>query len=318
MKRNFVNSDESIPPLAFELFPEYKEKLQQIREYEDEIETVLSKKKRISVAMNSVPAIKPKILRVYIRHEFHPLSTFERAYYNITIEGQVLERSSNIGKLPLGYFFEKIRVQLDKRFHPQVSGFEWSADSFPQGSTAQCFRMKFYGDKPSPVKIFLHRTNSDIRPRKELTPMLKDILPYLHPDPADDEVLLAMLQYLEAKGLILDRRIKLTQELRILFNINGDYMNISSLRASLSPHLMLCRPIQVEYYLTNTSTTVATDTPSPNFSAPVLARGGGKAFDLQVDVKDPFAYQILHIMNALTMKEKRVQARPPTSHTVLA
>ena len=68
MKRNFVNSDESIPPLVFELFPECKEKLQQIREYEDEIETVLSKKKRISVAMNSVPAIKPKILRVYIRH----------------------------------------------------------------------------------------------------------------------------------------------------------------------------------------------------------------------------------------------------------
>ena len=307
MKRNFVNSDESIPPLVFELFPECKEKLQQIREYEDEIETVLSKKKRMSVAMNSVPAIKPKILRVYIRHEFHPLSTFERAYFIITIEGQVLERSSNVGKLPLGYFFEKIRIQLDKRFHPQVSGFEWSADNFPQGSTAQCFRMKFYGDKPSPVKIFLHRTNNDIRPRKELTPMLKDILPFLHADPAADEVLLAMLQYLEAKGLIMDRRIKLTQELRILLNTNGEFMSISNLAQNLAPHLLPCRPIQVDYYLTNTSTTVAMDTPSPNFSAPVLARGGGKAFDLQVDVKDPFAYQMLQIMNSLTMKEKRIQ-----------
>ena len=111
MKRTFAF--ETIPPMAWALYPDIAQKVQDIQELEDEIDAMLSKKKRLSVAMNSSPEVKTKILRVYVRHEFVPQSTFERAHFIITVEGLVLDRTA-VGKLPLGHFFDKVIVVLGK------------------------------------------------------------------------------------------------------------------------------------------------------------------------------------------------------------
>jgi hypothetical protein len=239
MKRAFTFADETIPPLAWQLFPDCAQKVQQIRDLEEEIEVMLSKKKRMSVAVNSLPDVKPKILRVYVRHEFVPATATERAHFILTVEGQVLDRTA-VGQLPLGHFFDKVRVQVDKRFHPTVGPFEWSVDTYPAGARAQCFRVKFSGDKPSPVKIFLHRAHSEVRTRHEVAPALRELLPFLPADPAENEVVLAVVQYLEVRGLLARRHIRLTPELRAAFRTVGDTMLLTQLRSKVRPELRVC------------------------------------------------------------------------------
>lgn len=170
MRRQF-QSDEEIPACVWQAFPEFKQKLNRIIEIEDRLVSAINSRKRICYAINSEPDFKTKILRVHLRHQFHPSTASDRAHYVITVEGHLLDKS--IAKQsPFGNFLDKIRLQLDKRFHPNNNVYEWSADSFPEGAKGQCFRVKVYGDKPFPIKVFLYRSN-DIRARYELSPNLR-------------------------------------------------------------------------------------------------------------------------------------------------
>ena len=170
MRRQF-QSDEEIPANVWQLFPEYKQKLNRIIEIEDKLLSAINSRKRICYAINSEPEFKTKILRVHIRHQFHPSTVSDRAHYVITVEGHLLDKST-AKQLPFGNFIEKMRLQLDKRFHPNNNIYEWSADLFPDGVKGHCFRVKVYGDKPFPIKVFIYRS-SDIRARYELSPALR-------------------------------------------------------------------------------------------------------------------------------------------------
>lgn len=171
LMRKHFQSDEEIPPTVWKLFPEFKHKLDRIIEMEERIGSAINSRKRICFAINAEPEYKTKILRVHLRHQFYASSAIDRAHYIISVEGNVLDKST-AKLLPLGNFLDKVRIQLDKRFHPNNSSYEWSAESFPEGVKGHCFRLKVYGDKPFPVKIFLHRS-SDIRARYELSPSLR-------------------------------------------------------------------------------------------------------------------------------------------------
>ena len=170
MRRHF-RSDEEIPAVAWELFPELKEKLDRITEMERKIGSSFGSRKRLTFALNSEPEVRTKILRVHLRHQFLPSTAIDRAHFLITIEGHLLDKST-VRTLTFGNFLDKIRVQLDKRFHPVNNVYEWSAESFPEGIKGHCFRVKVYGDKPFPIKVFLHRSN-DVRSRYELSPLLR-------------------------------------------------------------------------------------------------------------------------------------------------
>jgi hypothetical protein len=219
MKRHF-QSDDEIPPIAWELFPECNEKLQRINKLEGKLESAISSRKRVCFAMNSEPEIKTKILRIHLRHEFIASTAEERSHFIVTIEGHILDKSS-AKMLPFGNFLDKIRIQMDKRSHPTSNLFEWSAESYPEGVKGHCFRVKVYGDKAFPIKVLLYRSN-DIRPRYELSAQLREFFPSMQTDPTEEQVLLAMWTYLTNFNLLegKDRRqVKCNMELQKLLGV---------------------------------------------------------------------------------------------------
>ena len=170
MKKQF-QSDEEIPQSVWQLFPQYKHKLDRIIEMDEQLSSAINNRKRISFAINSEPEFKTKILRIHIRHQFHPSTVDDKAHHIITVEGHLLDKNA-AKQFTFGNFLEKIRIQLDKRFHPVNSLFEWSAETYPEGVKAHSFRVKVYGDKSFPIKVFIHRSN-DIRNRYELSSSLR-------------------------------------------------------------------------------------------------------------------------------------------------
>ena len=68
------------------------------------------------------------------------------------------------------------------------------------GAKAHCFRVKIYGDKMCSCKIQLYRTHSTKR-RYSLSAELMAVVPYLRPDPTEEEVVLAVFEYITSNGL---------------------------------------------------------------------------------------------------------------------
>ena len=170
MKKQF-QADEEIPQSVWQLFPQFKHKLDRIVEMDEQLSTAINHRKRICFAINSEPEFKTKILRIHIRHQFHVSSIDDKAHHIISVEGHLLDKNA-AKQFAFGNFLEKILIQLDKRFHPLNSLFEWSAETFPEGVKANSFRVKVYGDKSFPIKVFIHRSN-DIRNRYELSSSLR-------------------------------------------------------------------------------------------------------------------------------------------------
>jgi hypothetical protein len=204
MKRTFY-ADEEISPCILDRYPQLKDALQRIHDAEETIEEAIRRKKRFGLALNAEPEAKTKILRVFVRSQHNPSTSDERAHFIITIEGHLLDKSA-ARSLPFGEFFEKVRVQLDRRFYPVNYNFEWSADTLTEGIQAHCFRIKAYGDKPFTAKIFLHRA-ADVKPRFELSPQLRSLLPCLPTDPTEDDALIALQQYIQSRNLIDERKL---------------------------------------------------------------------------------------------------------------
>ena len=78
-------------------------------------------------------------------------------------------------------------------------------------------------------------------------------------DPTEEQVLLALWGHLSSTGLLegRDRRqIKCSQELKNLFSVES--LSLSALRQRIAEHLSVCKPIQVEYNVTTTSTILST------------------------------------------------------------
>lgn len=299
MKRQF-QSDEEIPHAAWKLYPEMKERLDKIIELEENFEQALNSKKRVCFAINSEPEIKTKILRVHLRHQFIASTPEEKAFFILSIEGHLLDKSA-ARMLPFGNYFDKIRMQLDKRQNPINNVFEWSAENYPEGMKGNCFQVKIPGDKSFPVKMLLHRSHN-ICPRYEISSFLREVLPFIQVDPTEEQILLAMWGYISTMGLLdsRDRRqIKCNMALKNLFNV--DQLILSSVKQRLGEHIAPCKPIQVEYNVTTTSSTL-----SDSFGPVAVAKGGGKAFDIEVDVKDHFAFELLENLNHISKSQKEI------------
>ena len=170
MKRHFTSSDESIPASAWERFPEYKAKLQRIVSVEHQIDQLLQKHARINFAVHAEPEVKRKILRVFVHNTFTSSTAYERSHFIVSVEGHLLDRQCKEFH-SFGNFFERIQLQIDKKLLPQDKAIEWSAQSLPAGTQADCFRIKLYGDKPSSIRIFFHRS-TDVKLRFENRPCL--------------------------------------------------------------------------------------------------------------------------------------------------
>lgn len=193
MKRTFDRIDSLIPSAVWDKYGTYQQKLQRINEIDEKIDALISHQLRDKFAVHSEPSTKTKILRIFIRHQVIPASPLERAHVILSIEGAILDPKYR-SIVPFGRLFESIRFQVDKKLG-QDKHADWTAATQPEGKNANCFRVKFYCDRPaSTVRIFFERS-SDIVARYELSTKLRNLLPLLHVDPTEEDVVLAVWQY---------------------------------------------------------------------------------------------------------------------------
>jgi len=143
--------------------------------------------------------------------------------------------------IPFGSFFDRVRVVIDKKINTTMEPFEWSASELPgiyiiiislllllllsslilDGHKADCFRFKIYTDKPQAIKIFLHRAeHSSSKKRVELADQLRALLPHMAIDPTEDEVMLAMWEYIDTHRLIDSKGIIIITAIIIAINTN--------------------------------------------------------------------------------------------------
>ena len=119
-----------------------------------------------------------------------------------------------------GSFFDSIKLVVDKRsgaYAVGMSMMEWNTKLNPEGRKADCFRFKVYHDKACFVKFYLTRS-SGVRPRYDLSPVLRDLLPLIRWDPTEEDILMAIWSYIMDKGLVDNRSRSLIKadEVRII------------------------------------------------------------------------------------------------------
>ena len=69
------------------------------------------------------------------------------------------------------------------------------------GGSAHCFRARIYGEKSYPCTIDLHRSNK-LKSRYTISEKLRRIVPHLRPDPTEEELLLAVWEYIAYHDLL--------------------------------------------------------------------------------------------------------------------
>lgn len=206
MKRSFSHFDQCIPPAVWEQFPDQKRALDRINAIESDLQRTWTRNRRMALAVNSDPTIQTKVMRIYVRSHFVPDPTDKaKSHYLVTIEGKLLE-SKLSEKHHFGYFFDSIKLVVDKRSgaYSQLSALEWDSRRNPEGRKADCFRFKVFHDKPCFVKFYLTRSN-EVRPRFDLPPAMRDLLPLIRWDPTEEDILLAMWSYIMENGLVDNR-----------------------------------------------------------------------------------------------------------------
>ena len=220
MKRQLVEYDSFLPEAAFA--QGQRKELDKINDLVGNIDQLLLKRKRIDVAVNAEPQLKQLTLRLFIRHEFIADPQNDKPHFLLSLEGLLLD-GQHQGEVPLGSFFERVSIQIhsEKRSQGQQS-LEWKEEDYPLGCNAHCFRSKIYTDKQSAIKILLHRSN-EVCARYNISDQLRAFLPYLRVDPTENEVLVAMWQYLDVNGLMgadRDKRYVRLTEVSISSTLN--------------------------------------------------------------------------------------------------
>lgn len=205
-------------------------------------------------------SIRQVILRVYIHHKFYPaLDETGSSFFVIYIEGLLLdEKLRKIGKaVKFSNFFDKVEVQVDKKATAsnQALVYSWRRDK--SGFELDGIKIKVYAEKLSLCRIALFRRNiltsrnRFVRFRYcEISPKLRQILPSLRPDPSEDEVLIAVWQYITDRDLFGDKDHKVVRCDELLKGIfQADSFFVSYLRGKLAPHILGEKPVLVDHYL---------------------------------------------------------------------
>lgn len=211
MKRSFIEIDDVISSNILQQDQKFTNKLNRLRKLEETVDMKLSSYQRQLFPMNIEPTIRTKYLRTFIRHEYFPFIDKEKSYYLVYIDGHILDDSimnDTSNPIRFGSFWEKIRLQVDRKQGPQIM-FEWSvSDNCHEGVMIDCFKFRVNSSNTSlNLKLTFHRS-SDIQSRYELDPVLKSILPRMRVDPTEEDVMLAIWEYVRSKDLMDKRFIK--------------------------------------------------------------------------------------------------------------
>jgi hypothetical protein len=242
MKRSFRDIDLSLPAEALESRPEVKSFLDRIHGIEEQVEALLTKKKRIGLAMNAEPAVRQKILRLFVYSRFFKATAEERGYFMVHLDGVVLDADKSCQRANMAQFFDNVKAQVDKKFHNGSVYAEWDRDACPQGAACDGFAIKVYHDKSSTCKLFLER-NADVRDRFELSAQLRSLIPITSIACTENEVLLSVWQCLSARPHLFDEKDKKVvhcdEQLCSIFNV--DSFVVSNLQVGPpSPRTVCC------------------------------------------------------------------------------
>eukprot|EP01032_Pedospumella_encystans_P015702 gene15702-17945_t len=325
MKRQLEDIDRSLPRFVLES-DGLQDSIQRINAVVANVDSLLLKKQRIDLALNAEPPVKQKVLRVYVRHEFYAATESEKSFFLVNIEGMLLDEKAS--DFNLMSFFERISIQTqtEKKNNQGALVYDWSEADFPLGGNAHSVQAKVYADKSTLCRVSLHRSTA-VQTRYNISDQLRAFVPYLRFDPTEEEVLLAVWQYIELNGLIgseKDKRyFKLTEGLKEL--LLGDRENplavmlVSALRTKLSPHMVPARPVLVDHFLNIASTPEAFALSlKSNYSlrgggrwptAIAYSRVGGRVFELEVDVRDQACLSVLAALNKCTAQQYETDDR---------
>jgi hypothetical protein len=201
MKRSLYNSslsssDDIITNSIWDKYPKHKEQIDRINAIESQIESTLKRKTRISLALDSYPLMKCKILRTFINHIYIPNTEYEKGHFLVTLEGHLLDKKL-MSLIPYGSLFEKINfLNQEKKFGLVIGekNVAWSGESQPDGFNANCFRLKIYSDKITNIKIFLHRNmKREKEVRFDVSDKLRSLLTSLSTCPTETEIMVKIL-----------------------------------------------------------------------------------------------------------------------------
>jgi chromatin remodeling complex protein RSC6 len=202
-------------------------------------------------------SIRQVILRFYIHHKFYPaLDEGGSSFFLLNIEGHLLDgKLRKIGKaVKFSNFFDKIEVHVEKKATASLV-YTWKRDK--SGVEVDGIKIKVFAEKLTLCKIGLFRRNLlTLRNRFvrfrycEISPKLRQLLPNLRTDPSEDEVLLAVWQYITDRDLFGDKDHKIIRCDELLKGIlQTDSFLVSYLRGKLAPHILGEKPVLVEHYL---------------------------------------------------------------------
>ena len=214
MKRQLGDIDQSLPRSVLQQ-EDLQDSIQRINNALATVDELLIKKQRIDLALNAEPQVQQKILRVYVRHEFYPATDTEKPYFLVNVEGLLLDDTYN-KTFNFMHFFERatLQTQTEKKYNQGSLLYDWVEEDFPLGSRAHSLQVKVYTDKSTQCRLSLHRSTAVIA-RYNISDQLRGIIPYLRFDPTEEEVLLAVWQYIELNGLFVaekdKRHFKLTE-----------------------------------------------------------------------------------------------------------
>ena len=207
MKRELQDIDCVLPESAFASSAEGKDSLDHINKLTAYIDNLILKRKRIDLALNAEPQVIQKILRMYLRHEYYAASGSDKAHFLMFVEGALLDSTESLAVSNLGKYFDRISVQTEKKYNQSLQTFEWKEEDFPLGIHAECFRVKIYSDKPCLCKVALQRA-TDGCVRYNISDQLRRVIPYVRIDPTEEEILLAVWQYVETNYLFVQEKDK--------------------------------------------------------------------------------------------------------------
>jgi len=156
-------------------------------------------------------------LRTFISHSFIPSES--GSYFTLRIEGLLLDEKlrKSTESFKFSRFFNKILVRIETlgtlSTVPAFTTYSWSRDNSSNVQPdVDGISFKIPGDQITACRMFLFRRSTDKGKFKspkfrycEVSSKLRDLLPHLRADPSEDDVLLAVWQYITHRDLFGDK-----------------------------------------------------------------------------------------------------------------
>jgi hypothetical protein len=241
--------------------------LKRLQKIEEDVENRILMEKRQNLPIKSETQLIQKLIRVFIRHTYHPVTaTTEeslkkddlKGYFNIWIEGVTSKEGSSVVNQGLANCFDRIYIEIDKKQALNVFSYDWKGCDQPEGYSAEMITVKIPMDKNCSARICLYLAN-DYNPKYSISnEKLRSILPHIICEASEEDIVNALIAYIMSNNLVSPhdgRYFRCDDNLKEVFGSNVDSMLISNIRSKLLANcLILPYPVTFDHQLNTTNT----------------------------------------------------------------